>query len=180
MLLSNSNANWALVSVTTNALSTSRIINLGRKFSNPYLIIRVSTRTKKDNWIYGGKIWASALILGQQAKIYQADLDLFDQELLIVPQIFAGKYSLIYEAPKFFSDVTLKVWEYRGQERDLNLELLTNTNQLVNDHKRLLNKLADNQNQIIAAIKALEIQTKNKAMLAINQDNSVNIEGEFL
>jgi hypothetical protein len=85
-----------------------------RKFTSPYLIVRVSTKDSKDTWSYGGKLWAANLVIGQQAKFYEVDLNLFGQELLIVPVSFSGKYSLLYEAPKYFLDVTLKVWEYKG------------------------------------------------------------------
>ena len=40
---------------------------------------------------------------------------LFEQELIVVPRYFDGKYSLLYQAPNYFPDVILKVWEYRGE-----------------------------------------------------------------
>jgi uncharacterized coiled-coil protein SlyX len=114
-ILSYENSDWFLVTtVIKNQLTTSRVVDLGRKFTSPYLIIRVNTKGSKGTWSFGGKLWATNLVLGQQAKFYEVDLNLFGQELLIVPVLFTGKYSLLYEAPKYFLDVTLKVWEYKG------------------------------------------------------------------
>ncbi len=114
-ILSDSFRDWSLVATVIKDLSRSKIVNLGRRFESQYLIVRVSSRQQRDTWNYGGKLWTTSLVLGKEAKIHQIDLDLFEQELIQVPKLFDGKYSLLYQAPRYFPDVTLKVWEYKGE-----------------------------------------------------------------
>ncbi len=114
-ILSNANESWFLVASIIKNLSSSSLVNLGRKFESEFLIVRVSTRDQKDTWSFGGKLWVTSLVLGKQSKIHQTNLELFEQELIQVPRFFEGKYSLLYQAPKWFTDVTIKVWEYRGE-----------------------------------------------------------------
>ena len=113
-ILSSDNKDWFLVATTIKNLSSFKLINLGRKFESQFLIVRVSTKNQKDTWSFGGKLWIASLVLGKQSKLHQTNLELFEQELIEVPKLFAGKYSLIYQAPKWFKNVTIKVWEYRG------------------------------------------------------------------
>ena len=113
-VLSDDHRDWTLVATTIKTLSSSKIVNLGRRFESEFLIVRLSTRSQKDTWSVGGQLWVASLVLGKQSKIHQVSLELFEQELIQVPRLFTGKYSLLYQAPKWFTDVTIKVWEYRG------------------------------------------------------------------
>ena len=130
MLLSNSSQDWSLVATVIKDLSRSKIVDLGRRFESQYLLVRVSSKAQRDTWTYGGRIWATSLVLAKQAKFYQVDLDLFEQELIIVPRYFEGKYSLLYQAPNYFPDVILKVWEYNKEVVINNPSLTEITNQL--------------------------------------------------
>ena len=114
-ILSDNFRDWSLVATVIKDLSRSKIVNLGRRFESQYLIVRVSSKEQKDTWNYGGKLWTTSLVLGKEAKIHQIDLDLFEQELIQVPKLFDGKYSLLYQAPRYFPDVILKIWEYKGE-----------------------------------------------------------------
>ncbi|MDJ0536642.1 MAG: hypothetical protein QNJ70_29835 [Xenococcaceae cyanobacterium MO_207.B15] len=113
--LSNNNKDWFLVATVIKNLSSSLLVNLGRRFESEFLIVRVSTLEQKDTWSFGGRLWVTSLVLGKQSKIHQTNLELFEQELIQVPKLFTGKYSLLYQAPKWFKNVTIKVWEYRGE-----------------------------------------------------------------
>ncbi len=149
-LLSNDFPDWSLVATVIKDLSRSKIVNLGRRFESQYLIVRVSSRQQRDTWNYGGKLWTTSLVLGKQAKIHQIDLDLFEQELIIVPKLFEGKYSLLYQAPQYFPDVILKVWEYRGEINDdstlpIQIDLTPIENKLDN-LANLVNLILDNLN----------------------------------
>ena len=115
MVLSDNYRDWSLIATVIKDLSRSKIVDLGRRFESQYLLIRVSSKAQKETWTYGGKLWACSLVLAKQAKFYQVDLDLFEQELLLIPKYFEGKYSLLYQAPNYFPDVILKVWEYKGE-----------------------------------------------------------------
>ncbi len=117
-ILSDDYRDWFLVTTAIRDLSRSKIVNLGRRFESQFLLVRVSSKAQKDTWNFGGRIWATSLVLAKQAKFYQVDLDLFEQELIVVPRYFDGKYSLLYQAPNYFPDVILKVWEYRGTVTD--------------------------------------------------------------
>ncbi|MDJ0650287.1 MAG: hypothetical protein QNJ60_16460 [Xenococcaceae cyanobacterium MO_188.B19] len=119
-ILSDDYRDWSLVTTVIKDLSRSKIVNLGRRFESQFLLVRVSSKAQKDTWNFGGRIWATSLVLAKQAKFYQVDLDLFEQELIVVPRYFDGKYSLLYQAPNYFPDVILKVWEYRGTVTDDN------------------------------------------------------------
>ncbi|MDJ0575845.1 MAG: hypothetical protein QNJ65_11850 [Xenococcaceae cyanobacterium MO_234.B1] len=165
-ILSDSFRDWSLVATVIKDLSRSKIVNLGRRFESQYLIVRVSSREQKDTWNYGGKLWTTSLVLGKEAKIHQIDLDLFEQELIQVPKLFDGKYSLLYQAPRYFPDVTLKVWEHRGEiineteQIDLTsienkLDGLANLinfvlNNLDDSYLKLTNELGNTLNQITA------------------------------
>ena len=163
-ILSDDFRDWSLVATVIKDLSRSKIVNLGRRFESQYLIVRVSSREQKDTWNYGGKLWTTSLVLGKEAKIHQIDLDLFEQELIQVPKLFNGKYSLLYQAPRYFPDVILKVWEYKGdiisegEQIDLTsvenkLDALTNLvnfvlNNLDDSYLNLANDLENTLNQI--------------------------------
>ena len=165
-ILSNDFRDWSLVATIIKDLSGSKIVNLGRRFESSYLIVRVGSREQKDTWNYGGKLWTTSLVLGKEAKIHQIDLDLFEQELIQVPKLFDGKYSLLYQAPRYFPDVILKIWEYRGEiiteseqidltniENKLNgLANLVNfvLNNLDNSYLNLAGELGNTLNQITA------------------------------
>jgi hypothetical protein len=178
--LSLNNLDWGLVTTVIKSLSTSRIVDLGRKFTSPYLIVRVSTTGQKDTWFFGGKIWATNLVLGKQAKFYQADLELFEQELLTVPLLFTGKYSLLYEAPKYFSDVTLKVWEYKGI---VTTDVLSPTDltPITNQLNTLSNNLSTSYisqsieiSQIKAQLEQITLMLNNLSSVVSNGNNSNN------
>ncbi len=170
-LLSNDFRDWSLVATVIKDLSRSKIVNLGRRFESQYLIVRVSSREQKDTWNYGGKLWTTSLVLGKEAKIHQIDLDLFEQELIQVPKLFDGKYSLLYQAPRYFPDVTLKIWEYKGEiiteseQIDLTnienkLDGLVNLvnfvlNNLDDSYLNLTNELGNTLNQITAVQNSL-------------------------
>ena len=165
-ILSNDFRDWSLVATIIKDLSGSKIVNLGRRFESSYLIVRVGSREQKDTWNYGGKLWTTSLVLGKEAKIHQIDLDLFEQELIQVPKLFDGKYSLLYQAPRYFPDVILKIWEYKGEiiteseqidltniENKLNgLANLVNfvLNNLDNSYLNLAGELGNTLNQITA------------------------------
>ncbi len=170
-ILSNDFRDWSLVATIIKDLSGSKIVNLGRRFDSPYLIVRVASKEQKDTWNYGGKLWTTSLVLGKEAKIHQIDLDLFEQELIQVPKLFEGKYSLLYQAPNYFLSVILKVWEYRGQiiaeseqidltsieEKLDGLATLVNfvLNNLDNSYLNLANELGNTLNQINAVQNSL-------------------------
>lgn len=155
-MLSFKSSDWSLVATTIKDLSRGKIIDLGRRFTSPYLLVRVASREQKDTWYFGGKLWATNLVLGKQAKFYQVDLDLFEQELLIVPKYFEGKYSLLYEAPKYFPDVILKVWEYTGEieetENPANIELITGI------QTEIITQLSDKLQELENGLDNLNIQ----------------------
>lgn len=168
MTLSFNSRDWSLVATTIKNLSREKIVDLGRRFTSPYLIVRVASREQKDTWYYGGKIWATNLVLGKQAKFYQVDLDLFEQELLIVPKYFDGKYSLLYEAPKYFPDVILKIWEYTGEIRDSVIEQSQNYLELNSQ----INAIAQQISVISNSISSENLSVK--AILPDNQLQQIN------
>ena len=162
MPLLEQDSNWSLVAVVTKDLSQSLLVDLGRRFTSEYLIVRVSTSNKKDTWYYGGKLWASFLVLGQQTKFYQSDLDLLGQELLAIPSLYDGKYSLLYEAPKFLKDVTLRVWEYVGSPvNNSDNAIEADLNFLKDELDSLSKKIADISSKIDLALEQSDCDTSN-------------------
>ncbi len=144
-ILSNDFRDWSLVATVIKDLSRSKIVNLGRRFESQYLIVRVASKEQRDTWNYGGKLWTTSLVLGKEAKIHQIDLDLFEQELIQVPKLFDGKYSLLYQAPNYFLSVILKVWEYQGDIVNETTPIdLTNIETKLDDLTNLVNLILDN------------------------------------
>ena len=82
-ILSDDYRDWFLVTTAIRDLSRSKIVNLGRRFESQFLLVRVSSKAQKETWNFGGRIWATSLVLAKQAKFYQVDLDLFEQELIV-------------------------------------------------------------------------------------------------
>ena len=167
VFLSSSNSDWSLVSTTIKDLSKSKIVDIGRKFTSPYLLIRVSSRGQKETWSYGGKLWVTSLVLGKQAKYQQIELEIFEQELISVSPYFEGKYSLLYQAPKWFPDVTIKVWEYRG---------LIDSNKP--DYTEIANNL-DNLNLVIANVNS-SINTLSESAQSQNDEIKQSINDILL
>ncbi len=115
-MLSRFEKDWKLlVHRSYPTIPQSRILNLGWQFTASFLIVQVTTNNQRDTWQAGGRIWATANIRGSVTRFYTRELDLFATELIVIPNFFATKYSLYYRAPKFFTNVQLKIWEYIGQ-----------------------------------------------------------------
>lgn len=84
-----------------------------RKFISSNQIIRIDSPIKKSTWDYGGEILAVYLVAGRQTIVSSYKLNLKYQQLIKVPLYFDGAYSLYYQAPKWLTKYTIKVFEYQ-------------------------------------------------------------------
>lgn len=107
---------WSLKANLTKSIKGVEfpLIDLGQRFTSSYQIVRVQTKGAKATWDFGGQVWAGYLVAGKQTYVDSYKLRIDNQQLIIVPLLFAGKYSLFYKAPKWFSNFTIKVYEYIG------------------------------------------------------------------
>lgn len=115
MSLSRLDKDWKLlIDRVDPVLPVDKLLNLGWQFTSYFLVVQVSAINQRDTWQAGGTIWATSYIKGYTTRFFTKQLDLFAQELIVIPNIFHEKYSLYYRAPKYFSNVKLKIWEYTG------------------------------------------------------------------
>ena len=146
-MVSRNNIDWKLViDRSENNLPNTKLLNLGWQFTGEKLIVQISVTNQQDTWQVAGKLWATSLIRAYQTRFFEKNLDLFAQELITVPKIFPGKYSLYYRAPKHFTNVRLKIWEYIGEEQEdfltERINLLINQNLRIEESiKELINKV---------------------------------------
>jgi hypothetical protein len=106
-------SDWLLKASLTKFSNDNEFVDLGRKFTSSNQIIRIDSSIKKSTWDYGGEIFAAYLVAGQQTIVESYKLKLKYQQLIKVPLYFAGAYSLYYQAPKWLTKYTIKVFEYQ-------------------------------------------------------------------
>ena len=148
MKLSLDSQDWKLIiSNPYPTIPANRIINLGWQFKSYYLMVQVSTSNQRDTWQNAGTLWATSFVNGYNTRFFTRDLDLYAQELIIIPNLFPQKFSLSYRPPKYFTNVTLKIWNYVGViEEDI---LLTQNQQILSMLEEILSKLtSDNSEEI--------------------------------
>ena len=106
--------------------------NLGKTFSSRYLAVGIIVPTSKDSWQFGGRI-SQEFSFFNTAQGYVETKRAFNlsQELLInrvtfvqFPPISAQEYKINYLPPRYFSEVTIQVWEYVGETIDERIEKL--------------------------------------------------------
>ena len=119
MNLSREPKDWNLIiNQTFPTIPANRIIHLGWQFIAHYLMVQVSTQNQQDSWHRGGTLWATSFVKGYNTRFLTKELDLYAQELIIVPNLFNEKYSISYRVPNYFTNVTLKIWGYVGVIED--------------------------------------------------------------
>jgi hypothetical protein len=106
-------SDWLLKAFITKFSNNNEFVNLGRKFTSSNQIIRIDSPIKKNTWEYGGEMFAAYLVAGQQTIVETYSLKLKYQQLIKVPLYFDGAYSLFYQAPKWLTKYTIKVFEYQ-------------------------------------------------------------------
>jgi hypothetical protein len=109
-----SSSDWLLKSSLTKIQGDPSIADLGRKFTNSSQIIRVNSSIKKSTWNYGGKLYATYLVAGQQTIVASFEINLNFQQLIQVPRYFPGAYSLFFLPPKWLVNYSIKVFEYQN------------------------------------------------------------------
>ncbi len=148
MNLSREPKDWNLIiNQTFPTIPANRIINLGWQFIAHYLMVQVSTQNQQDSWQRGGTLWATSFVKGYNTRFFTQELDLYAQELIIVPNLFNEKYSISYRVPNYFTNVTLKIWGYVGViEDDI---LVAQNQQILAMLEKILSKLkSDNSEEI--------------------------------
>lgn len=147
-MVSRDSGDWKLIINRPEiSLPSNKILNLGWQFTGEKLIVQVSATNQSETWQVAGKIWATSFIFAASTRFFEKNLDLSEQELITIPKIFPGKYSLYYRAPRHFTNVRIKIWEYIKEipEKDSlteSINLLLDQNLRIEESiKELINKV---------------------------------------
>ena len=106
--------------------------DLVKEFTSQYLAIGVIVPESRDSWQFGGRI-AQGFDFFNYSNGYSIKRKAFNfsQELLInkvtfvqFPPITSDSYRISYLPPRYFSEVTIQVWEYQGVTTDQQIESL--------------------------------------------------------
>lgn len=137
-MVSRDNLDWKLIINRSEInLSSNKLLDLGWRFTSETLIVQVFAANQLDTWQVAGKLWATSRIRSDHTIFFEKNLDLFAQELIKIPKIFSGKYSLHYRAPRHFTNVRIKIWEYVGESTKESDLLSEQINSLVLQNLRL-------------------------------------------
>lgn len=113
MVLDFQNNKWRLnANKSFPTIPNNKILNLGLQFTSQYLIVQVSTNNQSDTWQVAGKIWATSHIFAAPTKFFEQNLELTERQLITIPKTYQNQYSLNYRAPRHFTNVKIKIWEY--------------------------------------------------------------------
>lgn len=120
------------------------LFEIGYLFDSHILAVRASTENAKPGWKYGGKL-RQKIQIGSGGAVsalpnvtaQRVDLDLNDWTLAIFPK-FYSEYQLVYVPPRWFKDVTLKVYQYVGPQSSNLIDLL---NEVKSDVLRVESKV---------------------------------------
>lgn len=129
-------------------------LSLDVSLSGNFIAVEVLTSTSQPNWVAGGYI----------AQVYKLDaLNLTSKQHFItinqinfieLNQIASFDFDLIYNPPKYFKDVQLKVWKYQGVQ----------TNLLLQDIARFLDNVS-----IDATIDLSEVNQKLDTLISLSE-----------
>lgn len=117
------NDDWSLiVDLSRDKLANQTQIprlELEVSLNSKFIAVEVLTSNAKPTWVAGG-------YLAQVYELEQFDLtppqyfvSINQVNLLELSQIANTQFSLVYDPPKYFNDVRIKIWQYRGIETDL-------------------------------------------------------------
>lgn len=168
MTLSRQDQDWKLlIDRSDPSIPESKIIDLGWQFTSHFLVIQVSVLNQRDTWQSGGTIWATSYIRGYTTRFFSHNLDLFAQELLIIPNIFNEKYSLYYRAPKYFNNVKIKIWQYTKESIKESEWLTDKIDLLVNHNLRIEGLIQSLTDKIDALSNKTELPTEQQKKLIV-------------
>ena len=139
--------NWRLKTSVTKLIGENQkefpLINLGKQFSSQYQLVRIETPDKKDSWDFGGKIYPAFLFWGKYTYADVFDLRIDNQNLIKIPLLFQGEFSLFYKPPNWFTRFTIKIYEYAETIETLDYsENLQQLNQEINNLSTVLASLS--------------------------------------
>ena len=122
---SQSNDDWELIVDLTDINPTQlgvAKVNLNANLQSDFIIVQIEAGNQKTEWVAGGYL----------SQVYQfADFTVTaEQYFLAINQVNLIKLSplapiafgLVYDPPKYFRDISIKVWEYTGVQTDLLLQ----------------------------------------------------------
>ncbi len=135
--------NWSL-KVNTYVDSNVDKYNLGT-FINPFVIILIESVTANPVWNEAGKISEAITFDGQLAYGSQQELFLKQLNLRQFTALSGNDYQLYYFPLVRLESVRVKVWEYQGTTKDVDIENLINSlqtnNKLIVDLSSIETKL---------------------------------------
>ncbi len=135
--------NWSL-KVNTYVDSNVDKYNLGT-FINPFVIILIESVTANPVWNEAGKISEAITFDGQLAYGSQQELFLKQLNLRHFTALSGNNYQLYYFPLVRLESVRVKVWEYQGTTKDVDIENLINSlqtnNKLIVDLSSIETKL---------------------------------------
>ena len=117
--------NWSL-KLNTDVDSNVDKYNLGT-FTNPFVIILIESVTANPVWNEAGKISEAITFDGQLAYGSQQELFLKQLNLRQFTALSGSNYQLYYFPLVRLESVRVKVWEYQGTTKDVNVENLINS-----------------------------------------------------
>lgn len=154
---------WQLKSTITKvakrSIKTNQVLiepfEINRNFASQYLAVGVTVNQSKDSWQYGGKVaqefnfpnYSANYTKKGKAFNYSQDLLINRVTFIDFPPITSNDYKIHYFPPRYFTDVRVQIWEYKGTTKDILLERLGEF--LVNLPPDQLVNLADTKVQLI-------------------------------
>lgn len=130
----NNPENWQLKTVITKTaekLGDKAYVPIGEfdtgvSLTSPFFLAEINCSEKKTTWDYGGNLRPEYSVEGLSIYGRKYSLAIGKTLLIVVNNDVAIPYGLRYASPKWFKDLTLRIWEYIGLVEDTTITQLNN------------------------------------------------------
>ena len=128
---SNAFDDWELVAqISKNkpaGLSLIPRFDLEVQLNSDFIAVEVVASNQKDTWVNGGYISQVYAFDGFEMTPQQHFLTVNQITLVELKQLSQSDFGLIYDPPKYFRDVAIRIWKYNGVQTNLLLQQIAAT-----------------------------------------------------